>query len=158
MGLNWSQLNSGFYLKRRMNFVFCFFLFLNFSPAQSFLDEHFWQHRVLLIFAPNENHVSLQTQITLLTQKKTEVTERDLLFYKIFAKNGVTPQLQLLSEKETIALRKKFNIEEHQYVVILIGKDGKEKLRRWEIVMPQEIFELIDAMPMRQAEMSRKNN
>ena len=37
--------------------------------------------------------------------------------------------------------------------MILIGKDGGEKQRWSEPVEPQEFFQIIDAMPMRQDEM-----
>ena len=39
--------------------------------------------------------------------------------------------------------------------VVLVGKDGSEKLRRTGVVDPTELFDLIDSMPMRQEEMRR---
>jgi len=40
--------------------------------------------------------------------------------------------------------------------VVLVGKDGGEKLRRGAAVDIDEIFSVIDAMPMRQREMEEK--
>ena len=37
--------------------------------------------------------------------------------------------------------------------MILVGKDGTEKLRAHHVVSAQALFALIDAMPMRQREM-----
>ncbi len=37
--------------------------------------------------------------------------------------------------------------------MVLVGKDGDEKARWNRVVNPQEIFDLIDSMPMRQSEM-----
>jgi hypothetical protein len=44
-----------------------------------------------------------------------------------------------------------------QFTVVLIGKDGSEKFRSHEPVGPAQLFALIDAMPMRQAELRKKN-
>jgi hypothetical protein len=43
-------------------------------------------------------------------------------------------------------------------MVILIGKDGGEKLSREEGTTLGEIFGLIDTMPMRRREMRRKTD
>lgn len=39
------------------------------------------------------------------------------------------------------------------FSVVLIGKDGGEKLRRTTPLPPEELFAVVDAMPMRRAEM-----
>jgi hypothetical protein len=40
--------------------------------------------------------------------------------------------------------------------VILVGKDGGEKLRRTEYITLKDIFSLIDAIPMLQANMKER--
>jgi hypothetical protein len=42
------------------------------------------------------------------------------------------------------------------FSVVLIGKDGGEKLRRATPIAPAELFSLVDSMPMRQAEMRER--
>jgi hypothetical protein len=37
-----------------------------------------------------------------------------------------------------------------------VGRDGGEKLRSAEPVAPEELFDLVDAMPMRRREMRGK--
>lgn len=130
---------------------------LNFLQAQSPLDQHQWERRVLLVFAPDSNHVSLQKQFDILTQEKTKVTDRDLVFYKIFTWKGESSVGEQMDKKEINAIRRQFEVPADRFALILIGKDGTEKLRRWSVVPPKEIFDLIDSMPMRQAEMRRKN-
>jgi len=44
------------------------------------------------------------------------------------------------------------------FMVVLIGKDGGEKLRREEGATLGEIFGLIDTMPMRRREMRGKTD
>jgi len=54
-------------------------------------------------------------------------------------------------------LYKKYGIGTHTpFTIILIGKDGGEKYRSNHIVTSTHLFALIDAMPMRQAEMEKK--
>ena len=50
-------------------------------------------------------------------------------------------------------LRQRFAPESSRLTVILVGKDGQEKKRWNRLVQPDEIFPVIDAMPMRQREM-----
>lgn len=130
---------------------------LNFLQAQSPLNQHQWEHRVLLFFAPDSNHVSLRKQLDLLTQENEKVTDRDLVFYKIYTGEGAGSDGGSLNKIEINAIRRQFEVPDEQFAVILIGKDGTEKLRRLEVVKSKEIFDLIDSMPMRQAEMRRKN-
>jgi len=49
-------------------------------------------------------------------------------------------------------LRKRFSPASRGLTVVLVGKDGEEKKRWQRVVEPQEIFDLIDTMPMRQDE------
>lgn len=44
----------------------------------------------------------------------------------------------------------------HDFEVLLIGKDGTEKLRSTTPVKLETLFDLIDTMPMRKAEMRRR--
>jgi monofunctional biosynthetic peptidoglycan transglycosylase len=53
------------------------------------------------------------------------------------------------------ALRSKLRLEKGVFTVLLVGKDGSEKLRRQKPVPMAEVFELIDSMPMRKQEMSQ---
>ncbi len=130
---------------------------LNFLQAQPPLDKHQWEHRILLVFAPGSNHILLQKQFYLLTQEQEKVTDRDLIFYKIYTGEGAGSDGQGLKKIEIKTIRRQFEVPADQFAVILIGKDGTEKLRRWSVVPPKEIFDLIDSMPMRQAEIRRKN-
>lgn len=51
-----------------------------------------------------------------------------------------------------------YNIDANDFSVILLGKDGGEKLRKKSFVSAAELFSLIDAMPMRQQEIREGRN
>jgi hypothetical protein len=44
-------------------------------------------------------------------------------------------------------------VEDGAFAAVLVGRDGGEKLRSAEPVPAEKLFDLIDAMPMRQREM-----
>ena len=150
--------NFNFYNAKKILFVLGSIFLLNSASAQSPLELHHWQERVILLFAPEQNHVSLRQQYTLLTAEMEKVTDRDLVFYRIFAKTGIAPDEKPLNKEAVEGLRERFQVPKDQFAVILVGKDGTEKLRRTEVIRSAEIFDLIDTMPMRRAEMRRDSN
>jgi Glu-tRNA(Gln) amidotransferase subunit E-like FAD-binding protein len=58
-----------------------------------------------------------------------------------------------LSEDELAAMRHRFKVEPNDFLVILIGKDGQEKLDSRAPVTVDQLEKLIDSMPMRKREM-----
>ena len=67
--------------------------------------------------------------------------ERDLLT-SVFPEDG-----------EASEARATYGVKTGQFVVVLVGRDGGEKFRSGEPVLAEELFEKIDAMPMRRREM-----
>jgi len=61
-----------------------------------------------------------------------------------------------MSDATAESMRSQFDIRPGQFTVILIGKDGEEKLRSMGQVSMEELFSLIDAMPMRQSEIRER--
>ena len=104
-----------------------------------------WQSRVILIFAAEPGDKHLQQQAKALQSRQTDLDERDL---KVFALIGPSQANE--------AMRKQFGVTGKNFGVVLIGKDGTRKLRKLEPVHPEEIFRLIDTMPMRHEEMRQQ--
>lgn len=99
------------------------------------------EHRKLYIFADQENAAKVEQQLFLLNKEPEGIKERDL---KV-----------IVVEKDNV-LFKKYHVQNNAFTVILVGKDGFEKYRTKELLPTEKLFALIDAMPMRRAEM-RKN-
>jgi hypothetical protein len=121
------------------------------------------QHRALLIFTPDTNAQFLH-QIRELAANANDLRERDLVVIPILSHEdnkpwGVTFRLDTiatLSASEQAAARKRFHIAPDAFTVILIGKDGGEKLRSSSPVSLDKLLSTIDAMPMRQDEMRQR--
>ncbi|MUP45298.1 DUF4174 domain-containing protein [Gramella sp. BOM4] len=120
------------------------------------LDKYQWKHRLFLVFTEEAESNLLQEQLKLLKKKKEEFEERKLkLIHVIPGKQRELLPVQTQWQNSELFQQKK---KDSGFEVVLIGLDGGAKLREPKIVQPEEIFDLIDSMPMRQAEMRRKNN
>lgn len=108
------------------------------------LAAYRWKARVLLVFAPRANAPALVEQRRFAEKEKANFQDRDLVV------------LELTDGAKADALRRQFGVKPEEFSVILIGKDGGEKLRKPVPVAPKELFDLIDSMPMRQREARRQ--
>lgn len=86
--------------------------------------------RSLIISAPGPEHVAYREQAAQLLPEWRGLVERDFVVETRFGSSA--------------------------FSVALIGKDGGEKLRRTTPLAPAELFALVDAMPMRQAELRQR--
>ncbi len=145
-----------------MKFPFIFLSLLSMtiprnSTAQS-LDDFQWKNRIVLLVDASPDTHALQSQLAKLISDRQALKERDLILFR------VTPDAVYTSDGSTSKLKAKriyndcgldFNFKG----TLLLGKDGGVKLKKPFEVSSQEIFDLIDGMPMRRSEMreSRKN-
>jgi hypothetical protein len=82
--------------------------------------------------------------------------DRDLLIFHILESGESRLGDSLIDHQSAASLRNRFSVNPGQFLVVLIGKDGGEKLRRGGEVDITEIFSLIDSMPMRQREIRER--
>lgn len=109
-----------------------------------------WQNRVLLIFGSSEKEVAEQEER--FHNQESQVDERDLVILTI-VNNVVSDGGRSGSLPTASALRTKFRVDQDaSLTVVLVGKDGGEKLRETELTEPKAVFDLIDSMPMRKDE------
>jgi len=97
-------------------------------------------YRHLLIFGEKEHPALLKEQLQQLDRSAAGVRERDIRIRIIEPGNS---------------LYEKHKVRPSQFAVILIGKDGGEKYRTNKLLPAEDLFALIDAMPMRKAEMAK---
>jgi hypothetical protein len=122
------------------------------------LKHYQWQKRLLLIFAPSEDYPAYRFLADELRRQQGGVHDRDVLVFSLLEKGQSRLGDGRLDQATGEALRKRFSVKQGTFTVILIGKDGGEKLRREEGANLGEIFGLIDTMPMRRREMRRKTD
>jgi hypothetical protein len=94
------------------------------------LAAHRWKHRVLVIDTPRMGSAPYLQQVSVLDAAAAGLKERDLL---------------VITQAPAPAFR-----------VRLVGKDGEVKLDAGTPMTTDTLFALIDAMPMRQEELSNR--
>jgi hypothetical protein len=133
------------------------------SPVPVTLNMLRDAYRPLLIFTPNTNPQFLK-QIRALAAGASDLYERDVVIVPILLNNDNKPwgvvfsgqRIGNMPTPEQAATRKRFHVAPNAFTVILIGKDGGEKLRSHQPVLLDTLRSTIDAMPMRQEEMRSK--
>jgi hypothetical protein len=116
-------------------------------------------YRPLLVFAPSLDNPQMVEQFNQLKAHATELKSRYVLYVPIVPEGHNQPipgskvPTARLSEDELAAMRHRFKVEPADFLVILIGKDGEEKLSNKTPVPVDQLERLIDSMPMRKNEM-----
>jgi hypothetical protein len=115
-------------------------------------------YRPLLVFAPALDQPQLVEEFNQLKVHATEVKMRNLLYVPIVPEGHNQPipgskvPTARLSEDELAAMRHRFKVEPAEFLVILIGKDGAEKLSSKTPIPVDELERVIDSMSMRKSE------
>jgi len=121
------------------------------------LNQFQWKNRLLFIFAPQEGDSIFQALQSEISTQPDEISERDLVVFKIFETGPSYMETTRIDPQTAAAIRNKFAAPLGQFACVLVGKDGGTKLRRHAPVKLDEVFDLIDAMPMRREEMRQKS-
>ena len=144
------------YVNSLCGFLVIFVLiFASFTPIANAIENYFkevdkdtnlkiyeWTHRPIVIFANSDRDPNFISQMEFLSEDIKALQERDIIV------------LIDTDPNFSSSLRKK--LRPHGFAFILIGKDGQVKLRKpspWNI---REIARVIDKMPIRQQEITRK--
>ena len=104
-------------------------------------NSSFHEKRQLLIFTDSTNNSRFKIQQKILKADPEGLKERDIEVRFYYADR----------DKEKFS---KKNVKSG-FTIILVGKDGSDKLRSTSPLILQKLYSTIDAMPMRQSEMKR---
>ena len=117
------------------------------------LTQYQWKNRLVLLFAPSPEDTRYQEQKVVLEAARAGLEDRALVVFRLFVTSGYVGE-KSLTQNEIASLRDRFEVAESAFVFILIGKDGMVKRRAEEVVSIVDLFDQIDAMPMRRREMN----
>jgi hypothetical protein len=119
-------------------------------------------YRALVVFAPSLDNPQLVQEFNQLKAAGAELQHRDLLYVPVVPEghNQPIPVTKVptarLSEDELAAMRHRFDVQEGDFLVVLIGKDGEEKLHSSTPVLAEQLERVIDSMPRRKNEMKQQ--
>jgi hypothetical protein len=107
-------------------------------------DRYKGKNRLILLFAPAPDDAFSGGQKACFHESQAALSDRDIVV------------LEFVRGRDKSDAWERFEVPQDVFHCLLVGKDGSVKLRRTSVVEPEELFSLIDAMPMRQQEMQRK--
>ncbi len=110
-------------------------------------------NRLLLVFAPSASDGRAGRQRELLEGRRAGLEHRDLLEFRLVEDGPGEAENGPVSPRESARLRRAFDVVDGSFALVLVGKDGGAKFRSDEPLPARDIFDRIDAMPMRRREM-----
>ncbi|BBY94553.1 hypothetical protein MGALJ_42220 [Mycobacterium gallinarum] len=118
------------------------------------LGDYRWERRPLLVFAPTDSDPRVVETLGRIEASRCDFVSRDMVLGLVVTEGNSTLDGQAINADESQRLRDRHAIGENAFSVVLIGKDGGEKLRVNEVPDLSVIFAVIDGMPMRSREMN----
>lgn len=115
------------------------------------LSDFKWKNRVLILSNSPTHTDDVKNALQVIKESSKEIEQRDLIIL-IYKKDN----LYNLDDKEVLFKHTNSTIK-HLNGFLLIGKDGGIKSKQPYPLQLEEIFELIDRMPMRRAEVKSTN-
>jgi len=117
-------------------------IFMNSPMHADPLKDYLWTNRVIITFSNTASNKERHLLIQQIDAEKCEYRLRDLV------------HIDLIKGSENYErLRHKFLITDHpEFKLLLIGKDGKEKLNTNSGDL-KAVFSVVDSLPMRKKEM-----
>ncbi len=128
------------------------------TPAMAYdLQRHVWQDRLLFLIVPEADDPRFQHQLAIVEQQREAVRDRDLRVFALTTNSGEVDGAPL-SKADVLSLRDQLRLAPHARALILIGLDGGIKSRAPIDTSLSNIFEQIDAMPMRRQELRERSS
>ena len=126
------------------------------------LSAYRWTHRLLVLYVPDTEpgRATLRTFRASLDDRMQDVLDRDLLIVSVGdlprPGDALRPAVEVDGPGRS-HVRRRFGLQGREVQLLLIGKDGGIKARQSGAMLDLErVFELVDSMPMRRAEMQRR--
>ena len=131
---------------KKISLIFLLIIFpvmlINSTPLKKYL----WKNRVVVTFSPSKNNTERNYFINSINKNLCQFNSRNIIHID-FIFNEKNQEIEKFESSF-----ENLSISTSEFRLILIGKDGGIKLNSRKISL-EEIFSLIDTMPMRQEEM-----
>jgi len=110
------------------------------------LKKYIWKNRVIVTFSPNKNNTDRSHFLNSINKNLCEYNSRNVIHIDLLF-NENNKEIEKFK-----SFFEKLSLSPSEFRLILFGKDGRIKLNSRKTSL-EEIFSLIDTMPMRQEEM-----
>lgn len=139
-------------------FIFICFLMVASTGKSQNLDDHRWNDRLVIIVVDHHSNQLYQNQLVELIANREGLEERRIVIYQVLPGRFLKGMEKETTWKDSAKLYQRLNPSRSEFEVILLGLDGGIKLRSEVPIKCEDLFGVIDQMPMRRAEMNRIEN
>jgi hypothetical protein len=115
-----------------------------------------WKNRLLVVFVTDTEDPLFHQMVGKYQRRKPEFLDRDLRLIVVSSDDMVSMNAEPFRPVDASRARELLRGGSAKKETVLVGKDGSVKLRREGTVDLEEIFALIDTMPMRRREMKER--
>lgn len=126
------------------------------QPQRVDVEQYELKKRLLVVFTEGPDDPQYATFQQRWADAAEGMAERDLKLIVVHQGRPVEIDGKTEPPAAGAQLRREYGVLPMSFSIQLVGKDGQVKLSRDEGVGPEVIFDRIDEMPMRQAEMQRR--
>jgi predicted double-glycine peptidase len=120
------------------------------------LSEHLWKDRVVLVYTEDQASERFTKQLDELKSDMKGLDDRKLVLYSItpthFRKGWDNGAWEVRNGSLD-----NFSKAERNFEVVLLGLDGRVKLRQDQLLKRDRLYNTIDKMPMRQRELKSRD-
>ncbi len=119
------------------------------------ISEYQWKNRLVILLIDSEDSQVYKLQINDLKTVLSGLKERKILVITLTANYQITGIENETRHKASLSY-KKLKKEADGFEILLVGLDGSLKLRQSKLLTHQELFLVIDSMPIRSLEIKEK--
>ncbi len=119
------------------------------------ISEYQWKNRLVILLTESEDNQTYKLQINDLKTVLSGLKERKILVITLTPNYQITGIDNEIRHKANLSY-KKLKKENDGFEILLVGLDGYTKRRQEEFLLHQDLFNLVDSMPMRSLEIKEK--
>jgi len=116
------------------------------------LDGYLFDTRPVILFTRSTNNDAFRKQLRDFRQFECEFYKRDMEVLTVVGDGTSVIDGAALSNEDVSYLKDELEVGAYKELLVLVGKDGKVKLRAHMPLKATDLIRLVDAMPMRRIE------
>lgn len=120
------------------------------------LDGYLFDTRPVILFTSSSSHPKFIQQLSAFAQFECEFFKRDLEILTVVSNGASVIDGATLSNEDVSFLKDELEVGPYTELLVLVGKDGRVKLRAHMPLSARDLLRLVDAMPMRRIEVATR--
>lgn len=115
-----------------------------------------WEKRLVMVMAADPSDATYQEQLQLLRAAQEDLRELRIVVWQVQPERYGMGAWEKPNWLQGESLYQNYKSNRRSFECLLLGLDGGVKLRSRDIVTLDELYDLINQMPMRRAELRRR--